>query len=220
MDWFAPIDAYCERLDPGYWAEPVNAVTNAAFLVGAAVMVRRLRYAHLPLANAMVVLLALIGIGSFLFHTHAQGWAAMADVVPILCFILLYLFAAGRDYLGLSRGQSLGLVLLFFPFAAVLVPLFRLVPVLGVSAGYMPVVVLIAGVAAYLWRVAPVTARGLAIGAGLLVVSVTLRSLDQPLCTALPTGTHFGWHLLNAVMLGWMIEVYRRHMLARRVHGG
>jgi hypothetical protein len=29
-----------------------------------------------------------------------------------------------------------------------------------------------------------------------------------------PLGTHFGWHLLNAVMLGWMIEVYRRHMLA------
>jgi hypothetical protein len=27
-------------------------------------------------------------------------------------------------------------------------------------------------------------------------------------------GTHFLWHILNALMLGWMIEVYRRHRLA------
>jgi hypothetical protein len=27
-------------------------------------------------------------------------------------------------------------------------------------------------------------------------------------------GTHFLWHILNGLMLGWMIEVYRRHMLA------
>jgi hypothetical protein len=26
-------------------------------------------------------------------------------------------------------------------------------------------------------------------------------------------GTHLFWHLLNAVMLGWMIEIYRRHVL-------
>jgi hypothetical protein len=28
-------------------------------------------------------------------------------------------------------------------------------------------------------------------------------------------GTHFLWHILNGVMLGWMIHVYIRHMLAR-----
>jgi hypothetical protein len=30
MELTRAIDAYCERLDAGYWAEPVNAVTNAA----------------------------------------------------------------------------------------------------------------------------------------------------------------------------------------------
>jgi hypothetical protein len=29
-----------------------------------------------------------------------------------------------------------------------------------------------------------------------------------------PWGTHFLWHIFNAVMLAWMIEDYRRHMLA------
>ncbi len=168
MDWFASIDGYCERLGPAYWAEPVNAVTNAAFLVAAAVMAWRLRGAHLPLANAMVVLLAVIGLGSFLFHTHAERWAALADTTPILAFILVYLYASSRDYLRLSKPWSLVSVGLFFPFAAVLVPLFAQVPVLSASAGYLPVVVLIAGYAVVLARRAPETARGLALGAGLL----------------------------------------------------
>lgn len=91
---------------------------------------------------------------------------------------------------------------------------------LSASAGYLPVVVLIAGYAVVLARRAPETARGLALGAGLLFVSITLRSLDMPLCESWPIGTHFAWHLLNGLLLGWMIEVYRRHMLARRPHGG
>ncbi|SDT92452.1 hypothetical protein SAMN05428979_0445 [Stappia sp. ES.058] len=33
MDWTASVDAYCERVGTAFWAEPVNALTNAAFLV-------------------------------------------------------------------------------------------------------------------------------------------------------------------------------------------
>jgi hypothetical protein len=52
--------------------------------------------------------------------------------------------------------------------------------------------------------------RGLLIGAAILSVSITARSLDLGLCAALPGGTHYLWHILNAIMLGWMIETYRR----------
>ena len=45
-------------------------------------------------------------------------------------------------------------------------------------------------------------------------MSIALRSLDEMLCPIYPTGTHYLWHLLNGALLGWMIEVYRRHMLA------
>ena len=214
MDLTAAIDGYCERLDASFWAEPINALTNAAFLLAALVMAWRLRGTNLPLAHALTGLLAMIGLGSFLFHTVAQGWAALADVLPILLFILLYLFAASRDFLGLAPRFAALCVLAFFPFAFVSAGLLRNLPLLGVSAGYLPVVLLIAGYAVLLRRQAPVTARNLGIGAGLLLLSVTLRSLDMPLCAALPVGTHFGWHLLNGLMLGWMIETYRRHMLA------
>lgn len=207
------IDGYCERLDPGYWAEPINAVTNAAFLIAALIMWRRVRGQGLPLAVVLVGILAAIGVGSYLFHTHAQVWAAMADVVPILLFILVYFYGVNRDFLGLSRWPALLLTTLFIPYAALTAPLFAMVPGLGGSSAYAPIPLLILVFAFGLRSRAPDTARGMIIGAVILMLSITFRSLDDPICSVLPMGTHFLWHILNATMLGWMIEVYRRHMV-------
>ncbi len=205
------IDGYCERTDMSYWSEPANAVTNAAFLIAAVVMWRRTRGQGLPLATALVVVLALIGIGSYLFHTHAQVWAAIADTTPITAWILLYVFAANRHFLNLSVPLAIGATLLFFPYTFATVTVFRALPFFEISSGYWPVPLLI-GVYAWLLREkAPETSRGLAIGICILVVSLTFRSVDEAICPAFPLGTHFMWHLLNGLMLGWMIEVYRRH---------
>jgi hypothetical protein len=206
------IDGYCERTDPSYWAEPVNAVTNAAFLIAAWIMWRRVRGQGLPLATAMVVILAAIGVGSYLFHTYAQAWAAMADMLPIVLFILLYVFAATRDFLGMGTWISLGVAVLFVPYAAAMTMLFELLPFFEVSSFYWPVPVLIIVYALLLAFRQPATARGLAIGAVTLIVSLVFRSVDETVCAAIPVGTHFMWHILNGIMLGWMIEVYRRHM--------
>ena len=35
MRWSESIDMYCERTDPGLWSEPLNALTNLAFLLAA-----------------------------------------------------------------------------------------------------------------------------------------------------------------------------------------
>ena len=212
MDWVQTVDGYCERIGPEYWAEPVNAVTNLGFLIAAAVMWPRVR--GLPFGRLLAGVLAVIGVGSWLFHTHAQVWAGVADTVPILIFVLIYIYAASRDFWRMPPGWAFGATLLFFPYAAATLPLFRMVPGLGSSAGYAPVPLLIAIYAVLLRRRAPATAKGLGIGVAILTLSITFRSLDEPLCAAWPLGTHFVWHLLNATMLGWMIEVYRRHMLA------
>ncbi|MEM7632639.1 MAG: ceramidase domain-containing protein [Pseudomonadota bacterium] len=211
MEMLREIDGYCERLGPGYWAEPVNAVTNAAFVLAALWMWRR--SAGVPMARALAVVLFAIGVGSYLFHTHAQVWAAIADVVPIAVFILLYLFAVNRDVWGMPLWAALLGTVLFLPYAAVTIPLWQTVPVFGVSAGYMPVPTLILIYAALLWSRWPQVARGFVIGAGILLLSLTARSVDETLCAQLPLGTHFAWHILNGIMLGWMIEVYRRHAL-------
>jgi hypothetical protein len=211
MDWTQAIDAYCERTDASFWSEPINAVTNAAFLIAAVVMFLRVRGRGLPIALSLVAILAAIGVGSFLFHTVATPWAAMADTLPIALFILLYLFAANLHFWCWPLWGAILGTLAFFPYAALTVPMFQSLPFFVISAAYWPVPLLIAVYGVLLRRRAPRTARGLLVGAAILTLSLVLRSLDDPLCEAIPVGTHFWWHILNAIMLGWMIEVYRRH---------
>ncbi len=49
MDWFEQIDGYCERTDFTYWSEPLNAVTNVAFIIAALLLWRR--SAGVPMAR-------------------------------------------------------------------------------------------------------------------------------------------------------------------------
>ena len=49
------IDGYCERVDPSYWAEPVNAVTNLAFVLAALIVWRISRMD--PWAKALCIIL-------------------------------------------------------------------------------------------------------------------------------------------------------------------
>ena len=125
-------------------------------------------------------------------------------------------FAINRDVWRMRPGYAFVGTVLFVPYAAATVPLFQFVPGLGGSSAYAPVPLLILIYAFLLRQREPELARGLAIGACILIASITFRATDIPLCGQLPLGTHFMWHILNAIMLGWMIEVYRRHRLATR----
>lgn len=135
-------------------------------------------------------------------------------VLPILCFILLYVFAAICDYFEARPWVAALMTAGFIPYATATVPLFSMIPGLGSSTSYAAVPLLILVYAPLLRKRLPDMARGLAIGARLAIASLTFRKLDQPLCGALLFGTHFLWHVLNAVMLGWMIEVWHWHRLA------
>ncbi len=216
MDWTSAIDAYCERTDAGFWSEPVNAVTNLAFVLVALFMWRRAT-GEAP-ARLLSIILGLIGLGSFLFHTFATGWAAVMDTTPILAFVLVYIFLANRDFWEWPVwGAALG-ALAYLPYASLITPVFSALPFFHISSFYWSLPLMIGAYAILLRHRVPETAQGLAIGAGLLCLSLTARSLDLQICAAIPLGTHFLWHILNAIMLGWMIEVWLRHR-QRHVQG-
>ena len=211
MNWTAQVDNYCERTDPSFWAEPVNAVSNLAFIIAALVVWAMLGGRRDPGARVLVGILLMIGAGSFLFHTYATGWASMLDVLPIVAFILVYIYLATTRFFGLARVLGGGAVVAFFPYAAAVTWMVTtLVGPLNGSVSYVPVPILILGYAAALMPRDPETARGLAIGAGLLFLSLLFRTIDAGVCAGFPLGTHFLWHVLNGVMLGWMILVLHR----------
>ena len=212
MDLFKPIDIYCERLDIGIWAEPINAVTNVAFILAAIFMWLRCR--NLAEGRILCFLLFLIGCSSFLFHTFAQTWAAILDVTAILIFILTYIFVANRRFLARSKMISSIGVILFFPYHLLLASILSNIQFLGSSVQYIPVAILIFIYSGLLRKSEPNLSNGLFIGASILCLSIVSRTIDEPLCSIVSVGTHFVWHILNAIMLSWMIEILRRHMLA------
>ena len=206
------IDIYCERLDVGIWAEPINAVTNFAFILAAIIM--WIRCKNLVEGRVLAFLLFSIGCGSFLFHTFAQTWAAILDVTPILIFILTYIYAANRRFLVWSKRMSITGVILFLPYQFLVVSILSSIQFLGSSALYVPVAILIFFYSALLHKSKTNLSRELFVGATILSLSIFARTIDEPLCLIVSVGTHFIWHILNAIMLAWMIEILRRHMLA------
>ena len=206
------IDIYCERLDVGIWAEPINAVTNFAFILAAIIM--WIRCKNLVEGRVLAFLLFSIGCGSFLFHTFAQTWAAILDVTPILIFILTYIYAANRRFLVWSKRMSITGVILFLPYQFLVVSILSSIQFFGSSAQYVPVAILIFFYSALLHKSKSNLSRELFVGATILSLSIFARTIDEPLCLIVSVGTHFIWHILNAIMLAWMIEVLRRHMLA------
>ena len=206
------IDIYCERLDVGIWAEPINAVTNFAFILAAIIM--WIRCKNLVEGRVLAFLLFLIGCGSFLFHTFAQTWAAILDVTPILIFILTYIYAANRRFLVWSKRMSITGVILFLPYQFLVVSILSSIQFFGSSAQYVPVAILIFFYSALLHKSKSNLSRELFVGATILSLSIFARTIDEPLCLIVSVGTHFIWHILNAIMIAWMIEILRRHMLA------
>lgn len=224
-DWCASIDAYCERTDARFWSEPLNAWSNAAFLIAALLAFRIWREGgsrDRP-AFALIAITASVGVGSFLFHTFANRWSLVADVLPITIFIYAYFALAMTRYFGL-RWITAALATVAFALSSMgFVRAWKaLVGRSGVdwtngSVGYFPAAVAMLAVGGLLcWRAwrqpAEEAARAEDAGYALLVaaavfsVSLTFRSIDLAVCSWAAVGTHFLWHVLNAVVLFTLVR--------------
>jgi hypothetical protein len=197
--WSTAIDLYCERTDPSFWAEPLNALTNAAFLIAAlaATVHWYRREFDLPVLG-LIVVTAMVGIGSFAFHTAATRAAAYLDIIPIAVFIYGYLLLAMRRFLRMGW-TGIGVVLVLF--AVVSHGLAWVVPrdFLNGSYAYLPALTALMWVA---YRLDNEERRGaIFLAAGLFALSLSFRTIDMTVCPIFPFGTHFIWHSLNGVVL-------------------
>ena len=203
MRWSESIDMYCERTDPGLWSEPLNALTNLAFLVAAALLWRRAGRGAGRDMQVLTLLIAAVGLGSITFHTIATRWAALLDIGFIAVFVLFFHQRFQVRALGRSNGAANLGVAVFVVLAGLFVLAIKQLPTLSQndSESYLaPFLLLLvcARQAAPRW---PEAARWLNRAAGLFVASLVCRAIDQPLCAVWPAGTHLGWHLINAAML-------------------
>lgn len=194
-----PIDIYCERVDPSFWAEPLNAISNAAFIIGAVLAVAlHFRRGEAPDATEWVLaaLVTITGIGSFLFHTFAVVWASLADVIPIVISLLTFFYVCQRRFFAATHLRCAIGTLLF------LASHFALMAILpdGFANGsgiYFPTLFSLY-LGWFVLRTSDAAGAGAFLTTALLfTVSITFRSLDMALCDVIPYGVHIFWHILN-----------------------
>lgn len=230
MSWGQQVFNYCERgQNPAFWAEPLNAISNAAFFVAS--MLALLAWVRLPDRSrrltelGLIGLVGVIGVGSFMFHTMATRWSAVADAAPIGVFMLGYTGYALRRFLSLSWRMTLVGVGLF----AVLLAATAAAPCpltlrglvagggcLNGSVGYLPAIAMLLGVGLLAHVRSHGAAHYLLVAAVVFAASLTARTLDFEFCGksilwGQSRGTHVMWHLLNAVTLGLLLMAAVKH---------
>jgi len=194
------LDLYCERTTPDFWAEPVNAVTNLGFVLGAW-LAWRLARREAALDTGIVALVGMIvaiGLGSFLFHTLASKLTRWLDILPIFVFQSAYLWLYCRRVIQLPMTPAV-LSLSFYLLAVLGTAQFP--DYLNGSLIYAPawLVIVILGCYHY-WR--QQAGRSLLLAAaGLLLISIALRSIDIRICSQFEPGTHFLWHIFVALVI-------------------
>ena len=189
------MDAYCERVGMGLFAEPLNAFSNVSFLLAALaawVLARRTGTLWAGV-RALIAIGASVGIGSILWHTYPTMPTLVLDSVPILVFIMWYIWLYVRNVVGVrppfavaSAAAFLLATLLAFPFAGVLHGAFVYTPGL--------VVTLVLGL--FHARERRAARFTLLAAAGVYLAALFFRTIDNEVCPVLPIGTHFLWHIL------------------------
>lgn len=214
MNWSDQIDIYCERVDFSYWSEPLNALTNVSFILAglwAVVEIRRRGLRHLGIWIPTALAFA-IGVGSFLFHTHATQWASLADVAPIVLFVISYAVIA------LTLIGDAGPL-------RVLVYLAGVVAFLGVtgyltamsglringSESYVPALALMIVISAATALKGHPATRWFVAATLAFALSLSFRSVDIAFCEIFPVGTHIFWHTLNGIVIALLLRAVIRN---------
>ncbi|MES2684519.1 MAG: ceramidase domain-containing protein [Pseudomonadota bacterium] len=202
MAWTDPVDIYCERLGPGLWAEPFNALSNLGFILAGLWLLRRAMQRGEPGAVCVLpVLMVLIGLGSGAFHTFATQWAELLDVAFIGLFIYWFVACYARYRWAAPWWLALTCMGLFHGFGMLVTWPFEPGDFNG-SVAYFPALagLLLFGLLSS-WKDRLHRARHFYWAALAFTISLALRTLDQQLCAPWPHGTHWAWHLLNALTL-------------------
>lgn len=203
-DLARPVDIYCERASQAFDAEPLNAISNVAFLIAAWAAWRLQDRRHNPAvsrwARFLCVLIAIVGVGSAVFHTVATRWAEWADVIPILIFMLSYCWLILTVFFRWPAWLKIAILVVFFA-ATFYLEADQFEYVLWGGAMYLPTIFLLSAAGILLWKINPPVGKSIFVALGFFALSFTARTIDMPLCSVMPAGTHYFWHILNATVL-------------------
>ena len=188
-------DEYCERVGFGLLAEPLNAISNFSFIIAAwAAWVLAKRTDTLtPGVKVLIGLAALTGVGSMFWHTLANTWSLYLDIVPIVIFIVGFIWLYTREVMRQGAGVAVLGIGVFFLAAVLVRPIGEN---LHGAPSYLPALLVVLGGGVY-HAVANRPSRFTLLAAfGAYCAALFFRTIDQELCHYMTIGTHWIWHSL------------------------
>lgn len=190
---------YAERL---WWgnAEPINTLSNAAFIFAAWAITRKLHRENRPIAPllALIGLACTVGLGSGLWHAWPTPVTKLMDLIPILLFQLVFLWQYLRQRIALPRWQTAVAVALY---ATVNYFMLQVPPYFNGSILYLPTIVVLFGLGTYHFFSLQPQPELLFQATLVFCVALFFRTVDMWVIGVFPIGTHFLWHTLNGLLL-------------------
>ena len=206
----------CERSGLGMLAEPLNALSSVAFMI-TAIAIYRHYHRHEDLKgkwiidiHALTFICFLIGVNSVVFHMFPSPTTELADALTIVLFIVLYfwsvLYRIGRT----SFYQALICFVAFVGFSHILVHQFP--QAMNDSIGYLSSMIALIMIAVHLHLRARPSSSHFMLAALIGVISLFCRVIDREVCPEISIGTHFLWHVLNAMLLYILLKQLVRNV--------
>ncbi len=198
---------YCERQGPGVFAEPVNAITNAAFLIAGLLALREIqKHTEVsPGTQALPWMLAIVAVGSALYHTIRNPYTLVIDAVPLFAFILWAIFLLLRQGLRTERPAAI----IVTAFVALEILLSATVPreflngstrhAVALAFSGFVVLIIARRFGNIAWRAVPVLS--------FYALAVICRTVDPLVCPSFPIGTHFLWHVFGATASFFVVHL-------------
>ena len=214
MDLMRVMDEYCERLGPGLLEEPLNLVSNGCFLLAALWLWRLSAKAYQPghsilvpkvVFDRLAALIFAVGVGSGLYHSFARLWAMWADVIPIGIFLFSFL-AVYLRYIMRQKFRGILLGLAAFLAINVIIGLAIKPDWVNNSQQYFATVLTLIVMGRSLERRQYLGSYYFYWAAGMFSLSLIFRSVDMAICSSLEIGTHFLWHVINALVLAFVMR--------------
>lgn len=217
--WNTPVDIYCERLDTTFWAEPINAMTNIGFIFASflAIYIHKKDGLNNKVFIFLSLLVVLIGVGSFLFHTFANTWSGLADTIPIWSFVVLYVFFVIKIVFNNSWVKTIFIMIIVFALSYLGLYLSKSEndnngQVLNGSLQYSPALFFMIVYTVMLYIKKQKIFKYAAYALLVFFISLCFRTIDMYLCESLSIGTHFVWHILNALMLFLLLLTFHKSL--------
>ena len=204
---FEPYDFYCERAyDSSFWAEPINLTTNLAFIIAGILIIKNLvsgqqfNFKKLDIIFLSLVLIS-IGLGSGAYHSMPNKTTLLMDAIPIAIFIHFYIPCFYSRVMGLQIWQSIIILFLFIGFSYFITTSFP-PDALNGSVGYIPAYFMLIVMYLLMLIFKKQYAKYLLGAIIIWTLSIAARTFDVKACEiTFNAGTHFIWHMLNAVVL-------------------